>query len=257
MIELVGGRSFGIPNAPDVELWRSPAAARVGVLAAASGLGLSHFEFRRHLAVPDHWVPADRPDVFGEPYWQGGRLVEPKYGAFRHDDVMGSFHPGHRAKWTAHELCHRLVGHAWRPDASPLFLALGARVAELLPVVLYYFLDEAGLRRCEVHSGPLFGLFCGACEAAAREGMAEGVDASWFARGRAFLDAELAAVERSRRLGRPVSHRWVTLDLMSDALGYVGAHGPRLGSRVFGRFMELFPGDRTHDSLDGIVARVE
>ena len=257
--EVVGGSmpSFGIVNAPDAELWRSPAAARVGRLAARSGVFLTHFEFRRHLSMPDHWVPPERGDLFGEPYWQGGRLVEPKYGPFRHDDPLGSFHPGHRGKWTAHELCHRLVGHAWRADASPLFLALGARLAELLPVVLYYFLDEAGLRRCDVHSGPLYGLFCRGCEVAALGGASGVVDEGWYRRGRAFLEGELAAVAKSRRLGRPVSYRYTTLDLQSDALAYVHAHRRRLGSRVFGRFAELFPsGGRCHGSLDGIEGRV-
>ena len=250
--------SPSLVNCPPAELSRSPAAARVARLAAESGLGLTHFEYRRHLRLPDHWAPDDRPDLFGEAAWQRGRLIEPKYGPFRHDGVLGSFHPGHRAKWTAHELCHALVGHAWRPDASPLFLALGCRMAELLPVTLYYFLDEAGLRRCPDHAGggPLYGTFCPACEAAALDGPTE-VDPRWFAEGRAFVEAELAAVARSRRLGRPVSRRWTTIDLQSDALAYVGAHRRRLMSPEYRRFAELFPAPgRDHATLDALEARV-
>ncbi len=250
--------SPSLVNCPAPELSRSPAAARIGRLAAASGLSLTHFEYRQHLRLPDHWAPADRPDLFGEAVWQGGRLVEPKYGPFRHDGVLGSFHPGHRAKWTAHELCHALVGHAWRPDASPLFLALGCRVAELLPVTLYYFLDEAGLRRCPAHAsgGPLYGAFCPTCERAALCGPIE-IDGRWYDRGRAFVEAELAAVARSRRTGRPSSHRWTTIDLQSDALAYVGAHRLRLMSPEYRRFAELFPAPgRDHATLDSIEARV-
>lgn len=247
-----------LANCPPAELARSPAAARIGRLAAASGLALTHFEYRHHLRPPDHWAPADRPDLFGDPAWQRGRFVEPRYGPFSLEGALGSFHPGHRAKWTAHELCHALVGHAWRPDASPLFLALGARMAELLPVALYYFLDEAGLRRCPEHAsgGPLFKAFCPACERAALDGPGP-VDEGWFAKGRAFVEAELAAVERARRTGRPISHRWATLDLQSDALAYVGAHRLRLMSSEYARFAELFPAPgRDHATLDAIEARV-
>lgn len=247
-----------LPNTPPAELARSPAAARVGRLAAASGLGLSHFEYRRHLRPPDHWAPADRPDLFGDPHWSAGRLVEPKYGPFALDAPLGSFHPGHRAKWTAHELCHALVGHAWRPDATPLFLALGARMAELLPVALYYFLDEAGLRRCPDHAGggALFGAFCPACERAAEAGPID-VDDRWLTRGRRFVEDELAAVAASRRLGRPIPRRWTTLDLQTDALAYVAAHGRRLMSPTFRRFADRFPApDRTHATLDALEARL-
>lgn len=253
------GPSPTLVNCPALELRRSPAAARIGRLAAASGLALTHFEYRRHLRPPDHWAPDDRPDLFGEAGWSAGRLVEPKYGPFRHDGVLGSFHPGHRAKWTAHELCHALVGHAWRPDASPLFLALGCRMAELLPVALYYFLDEAGLRRCPDHAGggPLHGAFCPACERAAAAGPDPEIDRRWYARGRAYVEAELAAVARSRRLGRPISHRHGTLDLQSDALAYVSAHRGRLMSPEYRRFAALFPAPgRDHATLDAIEARV-
>ena len=145
-------------GAPPHELLRSPAAARVGRLAAEAGFFLLHHEHR--LAEVDA-EPAE---------WTDGVLPEPKYEAFRHDLPIGSFHPGHRAKWTAHELCHLLVGFGWRPGATPLFTATAARLAELVPVVLWYFLDEVRLRRCPRHDGPLFRTFCADCEAAAAGG---------------------------------------------------------------------------------------
>ncbi|MEZ4238397.1 MAG: hypothetical protein R3F59_20045 [Myxococcota bacterium] len=137
-------------GAPPHELARSPAAAAVGQLAAGAGILLFHHEHRAPL-----------PPIGEEPpVWADGVLPEPKYGAFRHDLRIGSFHPGHRAKWTAHELCHALVGFGWRPGASPLFHATAARLAEPAPVVLYYFLDEIGLRRCPRHTGPLYRSRC-------------------------------------------------------------------------------------------------
>ncbi|MEQ1505546.1 MAG: hypothetical protein ABMB14_25155, partial [Myxococcota bacterium] len=169
---------------------------------------------------------------------------------------IGSFHPGHRAKWTAHELCHGLVGFAWRPGASPLFHATAARLAELVPVVTWYFLDEVGLRRCPRHTGPLFRGGCADCAQAASEpgrvddpARAERAirDAS------AFVDAELAAVARTSRLGRPAPHVWGSIDLCSDGIAYAGGHAPRLNSRSFAAFAERFP--PIHPSLDALEAR--
>lgn len=253
---------YGVPGAPDAELRRSPAADVVGRLAAASGLRLAHFEHRLYLPLPEEWVPANRPDLAGGPVWQRGRLVEHKYAHFRHDEVHGSFHPGHRAKWTAHELCHGLVGCAWRPDATPLFHTLAARLAELVPVALWYFFDEAWLRRCPDHEGqgPLFDLFCPACERAAEQGPLEHDPRAErrLADGRAFVEAELAAIARSRREGRPIAHRYATLDLQSDGLAYCAQHARRLASPVFRRWFEQLHGPALggHAHLDDLEARV-
>ncbi|HIN85132.1 MAG TPA: hypothetical protein EYN06_01535, partial [Myxococcales bacterium] len=127
------------------ELTRTPASALIGRLAAQSNLMLSHFEHRVEFSLPEAWLPVGRADLSEAPGWQNGVLTESKYQAFRHDRISGSFHPGHRAKWTAHELCHGLVGFAWQPGAGRFFHALSARLAEVLPVALWYFFDEAGL----------------------------------------------------------------------------------------------------------------
>lgn len=244
-------------GAPPHELARSPAAAEVGRLAASAGMFLFHHEHRVPLELPDAWGPADDAD------WVDGVLPEPKYGAFRHDLRIGSFHPGHRAKWTAHELCHALVGFGWRPDAPPLWVATAARLCELAPVVLWYFLDEIGLRRCPRHTGPLFRTFCADCERAASAGPDPAFElgrAEALAReAAAFLEAELAAVARTRRLGRPAPHVFGSLDLCSDGLAYGAAHGPRLRSEAFSAWFERFvpPGDPgVHASLDDLEGRV-
>jgi hypothetical protein len=225
-------------------------------------LALAHFEYRHQRSPPQHMLPIDRPDL-GEPVsWQRGILPEQKYQGFRNDLLIGSFHPNHRAKWTAHELCHGLVGFAWRPDASPFFHALAARLAELLPVALFYFFDEIELRRCPDHEdgGPLFGTFCAACEAAASEGPRErrACDERFLQEGRAFVDRELAAVAKSIRLGRSISSPWANLDLASDGLAYAAMQSTRLRSPEFARYMDLFfpPGFGCHEALAALEARV-
>lgn len=249
-----------IENAPAHELARSPAARRIGALAADSGLLLAHFERRWEPDWPDHWNPAGRPDLGDRASWVRGVLPETKFRTFQLDRLIGSLHPAHRAKWTAHELCHGLVGFGWRAGASPLWRATAARVAELLPVTLWYFLDEAGLRRCEDHAGggPLFGTHCVACEAAARRGPTAEDPTRWHARARAHIEGELAAVARTRRLGRPVPHRHATLELCSDGLAYEAAHGARLDSPEFHAWVERFcdDGDGWMSSLDALEARV-
>ena len=132
-------------GAPLHEYTRSPAAMAVARLAARDGLFAFHFEHRHHLELPEEWSDDDPVE------WRGGTLPERKYQSFQHELAIASFHPSHRAKWGTHELCHGLVGFAWRPDATPLFHATAARLAELLPVALWYFFDEALLTRCPDH----------------------------------------------------------------------------------------------------------
>jgi hypothetical protein len=248
-----------IPGSPDYEHRRSPAAQAVARLGRESDLLLSHFEHRQALPTPPTWTDGA---PHSQPRFVGGVLEEPKYQAFRHDSLVGSFHPGHRAKWTAHELCHALVGFAYRPDASLFFHALAAWLAELLPVALWYFFDEAGVRRCADHQygGPVFQRHCEACEAAAARGARrlDADDEKRIAEGRAFVDRELAAIARSRRLGRPVGTLYASIDLASDGLAYAQAHGPRLRAAEMERFVAQFfaEGQGHHKSLDSLEERV-
>lgn len=242
------------------ELRRSPAAARIGALAEASGLGLAHFEHRVYLPLPADWEPVGRPDLGVVEGWRSGVLPETKFRHFQLDRRIGSFHPGQQPKWGAHELCHGLVGFGWKAGASLLWLATTARLAELLPVALWYFFDEGGLRRCERHAdcGALFDAHCPDCEDRALEGPSGADPGEAYAAGRAFVTRELQAIERGLRLGRPVSARYGSIDLSSDGLAYASAHGARLRSPAFGRAVELFYGpDRgrfTH--IDDLSARV-
>ncbi len=244
---------------PEHELSRSAAARRTGELAAASGLFLANFEHRVELELPETWCPEGRADLGSPPSWDSGVLPESKYHSFRYERRIGSFHPGHRAKWGAHELCHGVVGFAWRRGAPMRYHAVAARIAEALPVTLWYFLDEDGLRRCPNHRGPLFSAWCARCDAAARHG-ADEPDGRWTNDGLTWLNGELDAAWRSWRTGTQVPHRHATLDLASDGLAYAAAHGPRLRSDGFAEALEcLFPGGAAHGwfaDLEGLLERV-
>ena len=250
-----------VPGAPSREHQRSRASQIVARHAARSQLFLFHFEHRQRLDPPRSWLSGQ---VDGEPApeFVAGVLREPKYQAFRNDLLVGSFHPGHRAQWTAHELCHALVGFAYRPGASLWFHALSAWLCELVPVALWYFFEEADLRRCARHqgSGPLFQTYCDDCERVALEGpRAMDRDADRKLReGRRFVDRELSAARRARSGGRPYGTRYATLDLAEDALAYVAGHGARLRAPEMERFTAQFfaPHQGLHDSLEALEARV-
>jgi hypothetical protein len=222
---------------------------------------MAHYEYRVPLTLPSWWCPEGRPDLGEPPTWAGGVLPESKYQGFRHDRLVGSFHPSHRAKWTAHELCHSLVGFAWRPGASALFHALAARLAEALPVALWYFFDEADGPRCSAHAGqgPLAGPTCSACEDAGASGAVDIGDAErWWSEGHAWLAQELASIRDSARLGRPTRHPHRAIDLSSDGLAYAAAQSPRLSEPAFERYVALFfeEGQGWFSSLEGLEARV-
>lgn len=248
-------------GSPESDYYRSPAAARVGSFAAQSGLRLFHYELREQFDLPADWLPEDISEEHSlSPEWAHGVLAERKYQSFRHDQMLGGFNPGHRGKWSTHELCHGLVGFGYRIDPSPLFIATAGRLAELVPVVLWYFLDEIGLQRCPIHQGggALFRVYCPDCERLAGTARTSQPVEPLLQEAAAFMDRELAAVARSRRTGRPVPHQWATLNLCSDGLAYAHAHGGRLRSPVFQDYAERFliPGGGHSESLDQLENRV-
>lgn len=244
-----------IPGADDREHLRSSAARRVAELAADSDLFFFNYEYRQALALPPWMAPPEEL-----PRFEAGVLPELKYQAFRHDLLIGSWNPVHRAKWTAHELCHLLVGFAYRPNVPPGFHAIAAWLAELLPVALYYFFDEIDLRRCARHQGggPLYRQFCADCERAALDGPAQQRDERFEREGRRFVDKELAAIERSRKSGEIIGERFGSIDLASDAIAYAAAHKARLESESFERFAsEFFSAEAgLHHDLDALSARL-
>jgi hypothetical protein len=265
-----------VRSAPSEDILRSPAALVVGRLASAHGLHLFNYEARVELEWPDAWLPDDRPDLGVDglpPLWDRGVLPEPKYAAFRHDLLTGSLHPGQRAKWTAHELAHGLVGFAWDAEGSTLFHALAARLAEALPVALWYFWDEAWLHRCPRHAaarlvGPAW---CPDCEVAARtpffattpppHAVPDAEPGRWLSEGMDFLRREVDATLASARRGAPVFSPWGSIDLMADGLAYAGAHAHRLRSPEFQSWIARFcvPSPARagwHSTLESLAERV-
>ena len=153
------------------------------------------------------------------------------------------------------------MGFAWQPRASRLFHATAARLAEALPVALWYFFDEDGLRRCELHrgGGPLFDAYCARCEAAHALGPDDAMrDERWAQGGLAFLERELRAAERSMNEGRVIPNRYATLDLGSDGLAYAASHADRLSSSAFAGYVDAFfpDGAGRCASLEALAARV-
>jgi len=265
---LRGGTRLPAVGAPREDLLRSPAALRVAELAVDSGIGLYNYESRVELEWPESWIPMDRPDLGVDglpPEWHRGVLPEPKYSAFRHDLLTGSLHAGQRAKWTAHELCHGLVGFAWHEEASSLYMAVAARLAEVVPVALWYFWDEAWLKRCPRHAhqrvaGPAW---CPDCEVAARETFVHDDSHAerWLREGMDFVEREVAASLATIRSGRPVFTPWAHIDLMSDGLAYASAHAARLRSPEFQSWIARFGsvhGERGgwFEDLERFAARV-
>ncbi|MCB9682685.1 MAG: hypothetical protein H6733_14565 [Alphaproteobacteria bacterium] len=245
---------------PLAELARSPAAARVSALATEAGLFSFHFEHRLHLPLAPSWVPPSQPELAEPPTWHQGVLPEAKYQSFRHDLPVASFHPHHRGKWSTHELCHGLVGFGWAPDATPFFHATAGRLAELLPVALWYFFDEAFAVRCPEHrgQGALFRTFCPACERVAAATPTDADAVSRIEAGLRFVEQELDAVARSRRAGRPLSHRWTSIDLCSDGVAYARAHAVRLDAAAFHAYVDAVAvaGGGWSADLDALQDRV-
>jgi hypothetical protein len=229
-------------NAPRSELIRSTAARRVALAAQASNLFLTHFESRLHLEQPEAWLPTDRPDLAGTAYWARGQRIEPKYAHFRYDMPLGSFHPSHRAKWTTHELCHGLVGFAWRPNQSRFYHHAAARLSEVVPVALWYFFDEVDVNRCELHrtEGLLFGELCGACERLSHVQGTVSTNPALNESGAQFVQREVDAVFRSIESGYMIEHRHLTLNLAKDGAAWASAHCGRLNDPLYNWFRERF-----------------
>lgn len=256
-------------GAPLAELASTPLGARACAMALAAGHDFVHHELR----VPS--APAleldegdDAGAVLAEPRWLDGVLEVDKYAQARLEAPLATYDPNHRAKWRAHELLHRRVGFFWRPDQTPFESYLGARLAELLPVVHWYGFDEAGRQRCPAHRE--FGVFRESCTRCARapsvywsrvapdEGARARVarcvaDAlEHFARERHVIDREFAT-------GRRISSPRGPLDASSDASAYARAHWARHSHWTFGAWVELFctEGVDYQDTVGGMASHVD
>lgn len=235
---------------PLAEVVASPFALRAVALAATIGARTVAHETRAEIPWPADF--ATDPAVANDPhgYWERGVLHAGKYRSFLQDEPFTRFNPNHMSKWGPHELTHRTCGFFWRPEATRWETYLGARLNELVPVVLWYGLDEvarldrdgfdrkreaddreATLARALWWSGDL-----DAAKARVRTSthfLDEGLD---------HFDAEFAAIRRELAEGVVVPHPHPFLDASSDAIAYVVGHFDRLSSDAFEVFGDAFFG---------------
>lgn len=255
-------------GAPLCGLATTPMSSRVGWLGAAAGVRYAHHELRQVPPLPDDARPD--PAVWGEgaasPGWVDGVLEAPKYFSFFLEEPMAPLNPNHRIQWRAHELLHRLVGFGWHPGITPFEAYVCARLAELLPVVHWYHLDELGRRHCPAHRGAqLYDRHCEACEAAVsqpwwRAPEAPDVEAlgAGLRRARGHFDEEMRACLCELEHGRRVVVPRPRLDAASDAEGYLRGHWPRVTAWSFGAWVELFlrPDVDVQTSASALARRV-
>ncbi len=217
---------------------RSTVAKRIFSLAGDNQLIFAHYEYRWPIPVPESWISERDRHSQGEVHWKNGVLSELKYQSFRHDSVVCNFHPGQSSKWGAHELCHKLVGYAWKKDGDLLFHTLAAWAAEVLPVTVYYFWDEIDCQKCSSHKdfsiSPM--TFCAACERFSNTTPNKRQDlvrAGWN-----FLNTQLQAIEASMKSNRLVTAPFMGLDLADDAYYYSLSQYPRMNSVTYQEYME-------------------
>lgn len=234
-------------GAPAVELEASAVSARIAVAAANEGRCFVHHEHRLSPLLPDDARPeldVGHDELVPED-WRDGVLHVPKYFSAFLEAPLPVFHPSHRAKWRPHELLHKLVRFAWRPDLTRFEAYLTARIGELLPVVHWYGFDEIGRHACPEHRGVRPDrTHCERCERAlrpywesdtcfehAQEAAAHGLE---------HLQSELDACAAELASGRTVATPRPGLDASSDAVGYLRGHWNRITAWSFGAWVERF-----------------
>ncbi len=236
---------------------RSSVAKRIFSLAASNEFLFAHYEYRWPVPVPEGWLDPNLQAAQGEVHWQAGVLSELKYQSFRHDSVVCNFHPGQSSKWGAHELCHKLVGYAWKPKQGLLYHTLAAWAAEVLPVTVYYFWDEMDCFKCEKHKAfsqsPMS--YCAACDkmaAISTDKRLELLDLGWD-----FLNTQLAAIEESIKKQSLMPAPLFSLDLADDAYHYSLSQLGRLNSESYSLYMNKVVSPALHVAeIEDLITRV-
>lgn len=240
---------LALTGGPTLDMLVTPFSARAALLGASTGLAFYHHELRGRLPMPPDLEP--EVAVWGEgtvPVWRNGVLEEPKYFSFFEDAPLFAYNPNHRRKWRPHEMLHAAQRFFWSPAMTRFEAYLGARINELLPVVLWYGFDEIFRPRCDIHRGhPLYREHCPACEQLAvtyDQPSPHRVTPSGsltFARhALEHLTTEWTAIRRELETGQPHSTPRPALDASSDAIGYLRGHWNRLTAWSFGAWAERF-----------------
>jgi len=262
-------------GAPLRELHASPYGARAALLGWVDGRVFVHRDRRVDVPIPLACGPdevvalADAEEDAGaalQPTWEAGHLRAPKYFSAQLDAPLALLEPGMRSQWRVHELLHRVVGFAWRPDLTRFEAYVAARLGELLPVVHWYGFDGIGRAACPLHLEAVPRRdACPACEAGLARFDAIAADSPVAAAAHAHAShglehwrSELAAIDRELESGRPHPTPRIGLDGASDARGYLSGHWNRLTSWAFGAWVERFasPGADYSTEVTGLRARV-
>ncbi len=243
---------------PVDEVGASPFGLRAVAMGAIAGARHVHRELTRVPALEgDSRTEDPRHDR-----WEQGQLQTGKYQAFIQEGAHSLFDPSHIAKWGPHELTHRACLFFWREDATPFELYLGARLGELLPVTLWYGLDQVArldqedFRRDQVVRHAPRAAWRDESASALRQRMVRSLPA--FRRFFVHLRGELDAIARERATGRLHPRKWpfggAVLDPSSDAIAYVAAHRQRLQQPELAAVMDSLP---HYDDIDAYAAFVE
>ena len=261
-----------LAGAPSLDMLASPLGARASLMGLATGRAFVHHELRQRVPMPEGLGPELEVWEAGSttPRWVAGALEEPKYFSFFQDAPLPVYNPNYRRKWRPHELLHGAVGAFWHPQMTRFELYLGARLNELLPVSLWYGLDELWRARCARHlTDPDYQRHCEACEQAALpfdQVRPDAAHRAWAHKAAQHsldhLRREWDACLRELQTGR-VCPTWHDgphhrLDASSDAQGYVRGHWPRVTAWSFGAWAERFllRGHDLEQSLEDLAARV-
>lgn len=252
-------------GAPLGEVCASPFGLRACALGAMRGVRVVHHE----LEPPPRWRVALRPDdavaEAGAGTWRDGVLQVGRYESFLQDAPFAGFNPDHSARWTPHEVLHRVVGFWYVRGPSRWQLYLAARLNEALPVAHWYGADlvarldedafdrEGDAQRPDARLADARWLF--EDEAALRARVER--TAHHLRAGVVALLAELDAVDSSARHGQPQRVAHALLDADSDATAYVVGHHRRLCDRRVGDLLAQLPERVRHRSLDALRVAVE
>ena len=218
------------------EVLASPFALRAVALAVEAGARTVHLELRARVPWPDALgVPEEVRDP-EHGVWDRGVLRSGKYQGFLADEAFAIYDPSHVSKWGPHELVHRAAGFFAREGASRFEHYLGARLNELVPVVLFYGpeqvmrLDEGPFDRAAAGRAPSASVdrarWLHDGEAALRERALASVPI--LREGLAHFERELRAIDEELATGRRVRAPHPSLDASSDATAYVVGHYDRL-----------------------------
>lgn len=251
------GRDDAIAKAaslPLAEALASPFALRAVALGVEAGAAAVHLELR---ARPDWASSLDvAPEVRDPDHgsWDRGVLRSGKYQGFLADEAVALYDPSHVSKWGPHELMHRAASFFFRPGATRWEHYLGARLNELVPVVLWYGPEQA----MRLDEGEFDRKAAGLAPSARLD------DARWLTedetalrrralaaapilrRGIEHFERELAAIDEELARGRRVRVAHPFLDASSDATAYVVGHYDRLSSEPVTAVLSALPDALVH-----------